>query len=121
MLIYPASPQPGEVKVKPQSFTTPESYHKGVRKAKVLSIIAIVAAVLIAAGGIAATVLTGISALWAIPVLALVLSVVLVLVIYNVRPKLSFTPFVPKTPVLGFANTEPDFAEGLGAELLNQQ
>ncbi|MEF9519889.1 hypothetical protein SBV45_04755 [Chlamydia crocodili] len=113
-----------DVVVKPQSFITPEAYHRGLRKAKVLSTITIVAMALISAAGIAAAVFTGIAGLWAIPVVALVLSVILVLVIYRARPKLSFVPFgddsFSSPPVLGFANTEPGFSEGLGAEILKQ-
>ncbi|SYX08881.1 hypothetical protein C834K_0422 [Chlamydia poikilotherma] len=114
-----------DIVVKPQSFISPEAYQRGLRKAKALSTITIVVTALISAAGIAAALVTGIVGLWAIPVVALVLSVILVLVIYRARPKLSFVPFgdtsYPSTPALGFANTEPDFANGLGAELLNQQ
>ncbi|CAG9046606.1 hypothetical protein NVRI1_00970 [Chlamydia abortus] len=99
-----------------------QSYDRGSKKVRNLSPLAVAVGALIAAAGISAAVVTGIGALWAIPVAALVLSVVLILAIQRSRTKLSFMPFGEsnKGPVLGFANTEPDFAEGLGAELLKQ-
>ncbi|WP_375793300.1 hypothetical protein O1W69_04140 [Chlamydia sp. 12-01] len=109
-----------EVQQKP--FLSPQAYERGLRKVKALSALTIIAAALISTAGIAAAIVTGIAGLWAIPVITLVISVLLVLVIYRARPKLSFVPFGESTkgPVTGFANTEPDFKTNLGAELLGQ-
>ncbi|ADZ18489.1 MULTISPECIES: hypothetical protein [Chlamydia] len=109
--------------VNQQSFITPQSYDRGSKKVRALSVLLVAVGTLVAAAGISAAVVTGIGALWAIPVAALVLSVVLILVIQRSRTKFSLIPFgeSSKGPVLGFANTEPDFAQGLGAELLRQE
>ncbi|WP_139414297.1 hypothetical protein [Chlamydia abortus] len=109
--------------VNQQSLITLQPYDGGSKKVRNLSLLAVAVGALVAAAGISAAVVTGIGALWAIPVAALVLSVVFILVIIQrSRTKLSLTPFEEsnKGPVLGFANTEPDFAQGLGAELLKQ-
>ncbi|WP_139414702.1 hypothetical protein [Chlamydia abortus] len=109
--------------VDQQSLITLQSYDRGSKKVRNLSLLAVAVGTLVAAAGISAAVVTGIGALWVIPVAALVLSVVLILAIQRSRTKLSLMPFGEsnKGPVLGFANTEPDFAQGLGAELLRQE
>ncbi|EGK69153.1 hypothetical protein CAB1_0397 [Chlamydia abortus LLG] len=125
MTISPASSETSldTLGVDQQPPVTLQSYDRGSKKVRNLSLLVVTIGTLVAAAGISAAVVTGIGALSAIPVAALVLSVVVILaIIQRSRAKLSFTPFEESSqgPVLGFANTEPDFAQGLGSELLRQ-
>ncbi|QEM73751.1 hypothetical protein DZK34_02060 [Chlamydia abortus] len=126
MTISPASSETSldTLGVDQQPPVTLQSYDRGSKKVRNLSLLVVTIGTLVAAAGISAAVVTGIGALWAIPVAALVLSVVVILaIIQRSRAKLSsFTPFEESSqgPVLGFANTEPDFAQGLGSELFRQ-
>ncbi|QXE27192.1 hypothetical protein [Chlamydia buteonis] len=125
MSLSPASSETSlnTIGVDQQPLITPQSYDGRSKKVRALSLIVVAVGTLVAAAGTSAAVVTGIGALWAIPVAALVLSVILILAIQRSRTKFSLIPFgeSSKGPVLGFANTEPDFAQGLGAELLRQE
>ncbi|WP_348663950.1 hypothetical protein [Chlamydia vaughanii] len=95
------SPQPADMAGVPK-FISASQHKRAVQVNRGLLIATTLIGILTIAGGAAATILTGILPLIAIPIVALVATVVLVLTIHKLRPKTSPVP-------LGFANVDPDF------------
>lgn len=84
-----------------ENLISESQYNKKIRQLKVAALIISLAAILISTAGIVAVSLTGCLPLIALPVATMLLSIVLLKVVYRLRPRISPVP-------IGFSNLDPD-------------